>query len=424
MSLPRAEGHGGRVRRRAIDSGWAQGPGRRPRGRRPQEQRRQPRWPRRRRSSLRLRRCSTSATTSSRSIPNWFDTLRLDQAAGVRERVRPGQQHLRRRPAEPPRRQVVDADRARRAEDDLRVRAVRHRRATRARPPSGCATPRASSGSFGAGQTWSPFMDPDVFPNSLEYWGPTGMVFFRNVQLRWTPVHGTPARAWSRSSGRARAATGASTRTASSCRTSSRASRCPTSPAPTRSRGDWGYVRVAGILRQIKWDDVARRPVRPVGQRHRLGHQPQLEPQGRQDDVLRAAVRLRRGHRELHERLAGRRRHREQPRQRRDADPRQAAADRRASSLFLDHNVERQVQQRGRLLAPGHRQHRRRRRPNAFKAGQYALGNLLYTPVPNVMVGGEFQWGRRENFSDGFHVRRLQAAVLVQVQLLVASFGG
>ena len=37
-------------------------------------------------------------------------------------------------------------------------------------------------GGFGAGQTWSPFMDPDVFPNSLEYWGPTGMVFFRNVQ--------------------------------------------------------------------------------------------------------------------------------------------------------------------------------------------------------------------------------------------------
>jgi hypothetical protein len=45
-------------------------------------------------------------------------------------------------------------------------------------------------GAFGAGQTWSPFMDIDVFPNSLEYWGPTGMVFFRNVQLRWTPVKG------------------------------------------------------------------------------------------------------------------------------------------------------------------------------------------------------------------------------------------
>ena len=42
-------------------------------------------------------------------------------------------------------------------------------------------------GQFGAGQYWSPFMDIDVFPNSLEYWGPTGMVFFRNVQVRWTP---------------------------------------------------------------------------------------------------------------------------------------------------------------------------------------------------------------------------------------------
>ena len=30
-------------------------------------------------------------------------------------------------------------------------------------------------------------MDPDVFPNSVEYWGPNGMVFFRNVQVRWMP---------------------------------------------------------------------------------------------------------------------------------------------------------------------------------------------------------------------------------------------
>jgi hypothetical protein len=40
--------------------------------------------------------------------------------------------------------------------------------------------------------------------------------------------------------------------------------------------------------------------------------------------------------------------------------------------------------------------------PNAFRRGHYALGNLLYYPVPNTMIGGEFQWGRRENFSDGF----------------------
>jgi hypothetical protein len=40
--------------------------------------------------------------------------------------------------------------------------------------------------------------------------------------------------------------------------------------------------------------------------------------------------------------------------------------------------------------------------PDAFRTGHYALGNIMYYPVPNVMVGGELQWGRRENFSDGF----------------------
>ena len=45
-------------------------------------------------------------------------------------------------------------------------------------------------GQIGAGQTWSPFMDIDVFPNSIEYWGPSGMVFFRNVQVRWMPIQG------------------------------------------------------------------------------------------------------------------------------------------------------------------------------------------------------------------------------------------
>ena len=42
-------------------------------------------------------------------------------------------------------------------------------------------------GSLLAGQTDSLFMDIDVFPNTIDYWGPPGMVFYRNVQIRWTP---------------------------------------------------------------------------------------------------------------------------------------------------------------------------------------------------------------------------------------------
>jgi hypothetical protein len=38
----------------------------------------------------------------------------------------------------------------------------------------------------------------------------------------------------------------------------------------------------------------------------------------------------------------------------------------------------------------------------AYHSGQYAVANLLYSPAEDVMVGGEFQWGRRANAFDGF----------------------
>jgi hypothetical protein len=39
---------------------------------------------------------------------------------------------------------------------------------------------------------------------------------------------------------------------------------------------------------------------------------------------------------------------------------------------------------------------------SAFHIGHYAIGNLMYYPVKNAMMGVEYQWGRRENFKDGF----------------------
>ena len=42
--------------------------------------------------------------------------------------------------------------------------------------------------------------------------------------------------------------------------------------------------------------------------------------------------------------------------------------------------------------------------PSDFHQGHYAVGNLLYHPIPRVTMGGEFQFGRRVNFSDGFNV--------------------
>ncbi len=39
---------------------------------------------------------------------------------------------------------------------------------------------------------------------------------------------------------------------------------------------------------------------------------------------------------------------------------------------------------------------------DAFKKGQYALANILYHPAPGFFLGPELQYGKRENFRDGF----------------------
>jgi hypothetical protein len=41
---------------------------------------------------------------------------------------------------------------------------------------------------------------------------------------------------------------------------------------------------------------------------------------------------------------------------------------------------------------------------DAFKTGQYALANLLFTPVEHLMFGPEIQWGQRKNNTDGWSV--------------------
>ena len=128
-------------------------------------------------------------------------------------------------------------------------------------------------------------MDPDVFPNTIEYWGPTGMVFFRNVQVRWY--------AWSDEKS---SLVLAAERPGASGDQGVYSDRVELDgirarfPAPDFSgawkfNGDWGYARVAGIVRSIKWDDTLddglepRRDPRPAGPQFQF--QPQVRDQRR-----------------------------------------------------------------------------------------------------------------------------------------------
>ena len=255
-------------------------------------------------------------------------------------------------------------------------------------------------GAFGAGQTWSPFMDPDVFPNSLEYWGPTGMVFFRNVQVRWMPFQGD------------RSLTLALERPGASGDGGLYADRVELQninarfPVPDFSGAykltqTWGYVRAAGILRVIKWDDVLDDQFDLSGSATGWGLNFSSNVKASANDTIRLQVAFGEGIQNYMNDAPvdiGIVNQFQNPVTPITGEPLPIVG----IVAFLDHTWNERF-----TTSVGYSRtdidNTEGQAPDAYKAGQYALGNVLYTPVPNVMVGGEFQWGRRENFSDGFH---------------------
>ena len=151
----------------------------------------------------------------------------------------------------------------------------------------------------------------------------------------------------------------------------------------------------------IKWDDNLDDQFDLSGDATGWGLNLSSNLKAGENDVIRLPVRGRRGHPELHERLSGGHRHRQQPGRIRS---RRSSASPSRSSASWRSSITRGA--RSSAAAIGYscqdNDNTDAQAPDAFRIGQYALGNVLYYPVPNVMVGGELQWGRRENFSDGF----------------------
>jgi hypothetical protein len=118
-----------------------------------------------------------------------------------------------------------------------------------------------------AGQTHSLFMDIDLFPNVVDYWGPAGMVFVRNPQLRYTFVNGggwTAAVALENPSddidpGSIRLI---DPELATNLRSNEE---LPDLTGMVRYDGDWGHVQLSGILRDIGFDTVGTPDNEPQG---------------------------------------------------------------------------------------------------------------------------------------------------------------
>ena len=113
-------------------------------------------------------------------------------------------------------------------------------------------------GRFLAGQATSPFMDDDAWPNTIEYWGPSGMVFYRNVQIRYAPIKTADKELFIALE---RPGSGADKGTSSipeflALDSVKAKLSAPDVSAHFKKRGKWGSVQLAGIFRPIKWKDT------------------------------------------------------------------------------------------------------------------------------------------------------------------------
>lgn len=256
-------------------------------------------------------------------------------------------------------------------------------------------------GQFGAGQYWSPFMDIDVFPNSLEYWGPNGMVFFRNVQVRWMPIKGDSR------------VTIALERPGASADQGIFQDRIelqgvrgqfnlPDLSAEARLGRSWGYVEIAGMLRRIKWVDTNDDQFDLSGSDIGWGLNFSSNLKFGKRDIGRFQVVFGEGIQNYMNDApvdVGIRTNFSDP-----VRPIEGVALGLVGVVaFLDHTWgERFTTSVGYSLLDI--ENSDAQSPSAFNRGHYGLTNILFTPVPNAMVGAEFQWGRRANFLDGFSV--------------------
>jgi hypothetical protein len=256
-------------------------------------------------------------------------------------------------------------------------------------------------GHFGAGQTWSAFMDIDVFPNSLEYWGPNGMVFFRNVQARWIPIQGDSNVVIALERPGASADQGIYTGRVE-LQGITPQFKWPDVTGHARLARKWGYVQVGGIFRKIAWVDTSAGRFNLSGTAYGWGVNTSSNLNFSKNNVAKLQVVYGEGIENYMNDAPvdiGIKNNFSNPVQ----PIKGVSLPVLGVVAFLDHTwSERFTTSAGYSLV--NISNSNAQLPSDFHQGGYALGNLLYHPIKRVTMGGEFQFGRRINFLDGFNV--------------------
>jgi hypothetical protein len=258
-------------------------------------------------------------------------------------------------------------------------------------------------GSLLAGQTNSIFMDIDVFPNVIDYWGPDGMVFWRNVQIRWTPwktEHSSFAIGIEEPSndvdpGQIREFDPTLGNNLQSDE------KVPNLAAHWRTSGDWGHVQVAGILRDLGYDSKGT-------EENGFSNKPKGSVTGwgvnlsgsinvfEKDKILLQVV--------YGDGIASYMNDGGMDLSAQGQLPSEAYPDGKAHAeavpltgivAYYDHYWNDEFSS-SIGYSTTYVDNTNLQSDGTYKSGQYASANLLYTPVPSVMVGGEVIWGDLE----------------------------
>lgn len=274
-------------------------------------------------------------------------------------------------------------------------------------------------GKFGAGQTNSAFMDIDVFPNTLEYWGPNGMIFFRNLQVRYMPIQGESFLTIALENPGASADQGTYSERVELDDVDAKFP-LPDLTAQYRSGHDWGYIQLGGIVRRIEWEDNNPDAFDFSGDATGWGFSLSSNIKIQKD-----VIRLQGVYGEGIQNYMN-----DAPVdigiQNNFSDPVSpiigVALPMWSVVAFWDHTWSDKWTSSlgGSYLEIDNSDGQS---ADAFHSGTYAAINLIYYPVPNVLAGIEYTYGQRENFADDWSYNDNRIAVSFKYSFK-QTFGG
>jgi len=256
-------------------------------------------------------------------------------------------------------------------------------------------------GKIGAGQTASAFMDLDVFPVVEDYWGPLSRVFFLNVQLRYAAIEKENEKLIFALERPGATADGGDYSNSIELQNVKPVFKLPNLTAQYRYSGNWGHIQVAVIAKSIKWKDLDTSGYdlsgSTVGWGGNLstvinaGNKIKLKMQGVYGKGIEnyiadvtPDVGLKSQPGNLTQPFQG------------TALP--AWGFFTFAEIKWTKTLESSVGYSMLKIENSDLQSVR-----AFKRGQYGLINFRYHPVTNMVLAIEYQYGRRDNFSDGFY---------------------